>query len=94
MLESVDVGRSSVSDYEPTAGPEVVERLRALAGPLRGARILHLNTTPYGGVGVDATMRFTPTGGLAMGTRSGDLGPGVLLYLLRSQKIKDGPGCA
>jgi acetate kinase len=32
---------------------------------------------------VDTTMGFTPTGGLVMGTRSGDLDPGVLLYLLR-----------
>ena len=34
------------------------------------------------GVGVDTTMGFTPTGGLVMGTRTGDLDPGVLLYLL------------
>jgi acetate kinase len=30
---------------------------------------------------VDTTMGFTPAGGLMMGTRSGDLDPGVLLYL-------------
>ncbi|MGD0116252.1 MAG: acetate/propionate family kinase, partial [Dehalococcoidia bacterium] len=39
------------------------------------------------GVGVDTTMGFTPTGGLMMGTRSGDLDPGVLLYLLREQGL-------
>src|SRR5215204_2566253 len=49
MLESVDVGRQSISDYEATAGREVIERLRSLAEPLQGARILHLNATPYGG---------------------------------------------
>ncbi len=32
---------------------------------------------------LDTTMGFTPTGGLMMGTRCGDLDPGVLLYLLR-----------
>jgi len=37
------------------------------------------------GIGVDTTMGFTPTGGLVMGTRSGDLDPGVLLYLLEEQ---------
>ncbi|MGA2285036.1 MAG: acetate/propionate family kinase [Dehalococcoidia bacterium] len=37
------------------------------------------------GVGVDTTMGFSPIGGLMMGTRSGDLDPGVLLYLLREQ---------
>ena len=49
MLESVDVGHRHISDYEVTAGPEAVERLRTLAEPLRGARVLHLNATPYGG---------------------------------------------
>jgi acetate kinase len=38
-----------------------------------------------GGIGVDTTMGFTPTGGLMMGTRPGDLDPGVLLYLLQTQ---------
>ena len=49
MLESVDVGRQSVGDYEATAGSEVVEQLRSLAELLKGARVLHLNATPYGG---------------------------------------------
>ena len=31
---------------------------------------------------IDTTMGFTPTGGFMMGTRSGDLDPGVLLHLL------------
>ncbi|MEJ2060586.1 MAG: acetate/propionate family kinase [Gammaproteobacteria bacterium] len=31
----------------------------------------------------DTTMGLTPDGGIMMGTRSGDLDPGVLLYLLR-----------
>ena len=34
------------------------------------------------GKGVDTTMGFTPAGGLMMSSRSGDLDPGVLLYLL------------
>jgi trehalose synthase len=49
MLESVDVGRQSIGDYEATAGHEEIERLRSLAEPLQGARVLHLNATPYGG---------------------------------------------
>ena len=49
MLESVDVGKRCVADYEATAGRETVERLKELAEPLRGARVLHLNATPYGG---------------------------------------------
>lgn len=35
------------------------------------------------GKSVDTTMGLTPTGGMMMGTRSGDLDPGVLIYLLR-----------
>jgi len=39
------------------------------------------------GASIDTTMGLTPTGGIPMGTRSGDLDPGVLLYLLRNQKM-------
>jgi acetate kinase len=34
---------------------------------------------------LDTTMGFTPSGGLMMGTRSGDLDPGVLIHLLRDK---------
>src|SRR6185503_1479926 len=34
------------------------------------------------GASVDTTMGFTPTGGFMMGTRSGDLDPGVLVHLM------------
>ncbi len=40
------------------------------------------------GVSIDTTMGLTPTGGIPMGTRSGDLDPGVILYLLRVEKLK------
>jgi acetate kinase len=33
------------------------------------------------GRSIDTTMGLTPTGGLVMGTRSGDLDPGLLIYL-------------
>ena len=33
-------------------------------------------------------MGLTPTGGIVMGTRSGDLDPGVLLYILRNFESK------
>jgi len=38
------------------------------------------------GASVDTTMGLTPAGGIMMATRSGDLDPGVLLYLLQSQR--------
>lgn len=37
------------------------------------------------GRSVDTTMGLTPTGGVVMGTRPGDLDPGVVLYMLRQQ---------
>lgn len=37
------------------------------------------------GQSIDTTMGFTPTGGIPMATRSGDLDPGLLLHLLRTQ---------
>jgi acetate kinase len=36
---------------------------------------------------IDTTMGLTPTGGIPMGTRSGDLDPGVLVYLLRTEQL-------
>lgn len=39
------------------------------------------------GMSIDTTMGLTPTGGIPMGTRSGDLDPGVLLFLLRNEKL-------
>lgn len=41
---------------------------------------------------VDTTMGFTPAGGIAMGTRSGDLDPGVMLELAKrydAEKLRD-----
>lgn len=37
------------------------------------------------GVSVDTTMGLTPSGGIVMGTRAGDIDPGVILYLMRTR---------
>ncbi|WP_233805506.1 acetate/propionate family kinase [Paraburkholderia sp. HP33-1] len=39
------------------------------------------------GRSVDTSMGLTPTGGIPMGTRCGDLDPGVLLYLMRAEHL-------
>jgi acetate kinase len=39
------------------------------------------------GRSIDTSMGLTPTGGIIMGTRSGDLDPGVLVYLARQKKL-------
>jgi acetate kinase len=36
---------------------------------------------------IDTTMGLTPTGGIPMSTRTGDLDPGVILYLLRTENL-------
>jgi acetate kinase len=43
-------------------------------------------TALMNGYSVDTTMGLTPTGGVVMGTRPGDLDPGAVLYLLRQQQ--------
>jgi acetate kinase len=40
-------------------------------------------TAVLDGMSVDTSMGLTPTGGVVMGTRPGDLDPGLVLYLLR-----------
>lgn len=42
------------------------------------------------GRSVDTSMGLTPLEGLVMGTRSGDVDPGLLLYLLRTQDMTAG----
>ncbi|WP_017297720.1 acetate kinase [Nodosilinea nodulosa] len=38
-----------------------------------------------GGISVDTTMGFTPLEGLMMGSRSGSVDPGILIYLMRQE---------
>lgn len=47
-------------------------------------------TAVLAGRSVDTSMGLTPSGGLIMGTRSGDLDPGVLLHLLRQPGAEAG----
>ena len=39
------------------------------------------------GQSIDTSMGLTPTGGVIMGTRCGDLDPGVLVYLVREKNF-------
>jgi acetate kinase len=71
----------------------IVRQLRAAEGVELPRRmvIAHLGsgcsvTAVVDGRSVDTTMGLTPTGGVVMGTRPGDLDPGLMLYLLREVK--------
>ena len=44
-------------------------------------------TAVRNGKSVDTSMGLTPSGGVMMGSRSGDLDPGVLVYLMREEKF-------
>lgn len=44
-------------------------------------------TAVKSGKSIDTSMGLTPTGGVIMGTRSGDLDPGVLVYLMREKNF-------
>jgi acetate kinase len=68
----------------------VVRQMRVVGVVPRRMVIAHLGsgcsvTALVDGRSVDTTMGMTPTGGVVMGTRVGDLDPGVVLYLLRAQ---------
>ena len=49
MLERVPLLDKHLDDYEGVVEDGTVERIRELAKPLAGARILHINATAYGG---------------------------------------------
>jgi acetate kinase len=69
----------------------ISNRLTAYIGHGKRAIICHLGNGASvcalaDGVSIDTSMGLTPTEGLVMGTRSGDIDPGAILYLLRSGK--------
>jgi acetate kinase len=67
----------------------VSHRLTAHIPPPKRTIICHLGNGASvcalaDGISIDTSMGLTPMEGLVMGTRSGDLDPGAILYLLRS----------
>jgi trehalose synthase len=56
VLQEVIVGRWSLEAYDGLAPASIMQELREHAHALRGARILHVNATPYGG-GVSELLR-------------------------------------
>lgn len=70
------------------------ETLHELNASLRKTITCHLGngascSAILNGVAIDTTMGFTPMEGLMMGTRSGSIDPGILLYLLREGMTED-----
>jgi len=73
----------------------LLEELECMAGPktARGRIILaHLGNgaslaAVRSGKPIDTSMALTPTAGIPMSTRSGDLDPGIVWYLARTERI-------
>jgi len=49
LLERVPLLDKRLDDYAEVVEPGTIERIRDLAAPLLGARVLHVNATAYGG---------------------------------------------
>jgi trehalose synthase len=49
VLERVPLLEKDLDDYAEIVEPGTLERIHALAAPLEGARVLHVNATAYGG---------------------------------------------
>jgi trehalose synthase len=49
MLQEVSLGQKSLADYTHIAGKETIERIRELAEPMKGHRVLHVSATAFGG---------------------------------------------
>lgn len=47
-------------------------------------------TAVRNGKSIDTSMGMTPSGGVVMGTRSGEIDPGVLIYLMREKNLDAG----
>ncbi len=73
----------------------LIEELARIAGTMtaQGRVILaHLGSgaslaAVHDGKSIDTSMGFTPAGGLPMGTRPGDLDPGVAWYIMKSENL-------
>lgn len=60
MLEKVLVETKKLSDYEPIVGGEVLEEIAQIADQLRGARVVHINATAFGGGVAEILLSLVP----------------------------------
>jgi len=72
-----------MQELQRMAGNETANGKIILAHLGNGASIAAVKN----GKCIDTSMGFTPTAGLIMGTRSGDLDPGVAWYLMQVEKL-------
>jgi acetate kinase len=65
------------------AGPKAAQGRVILAHLGNGASLAAV----HGGKSIDTSMGFTPTAGIPMGTRPGDLDPGVAWFMMRAENL-------
>jgi len=49
VLEQIELESKQLSDYRPVVGDEAIDEIQELARPLKGARVVHINATAFGG---------------------------------------------
>jgi acetate kinase len=72
-----------LEELERMAGPEAAQGRIILAHLGNGASLVAVR----GGRPMDTSMGLTPAAGIPMSTRSGDLDPGIVWYLARTEKM-------
>ena len=72
-----------VEELARVAGPEAAHGRLILAHLGNGASLAAVRE----GTSIDTTMGFTPAAGLVMGTRTGDLDPGLVSFLAHSERM-------
>jgi acetate kinase len=72
-----------IEELARVAGPEAAQGRVILAHLGNGASLAAVRH----GKSVDTSMSFTPAAGVPMSTRSGDLDPGLVWYLARTEKM-------
>ena len=72
-----------MEEVERAAGAEAAKGRVILAHLGQGSSMAAVR----GGQGIDTSMGFTPAAGLMMGTRSGDLDPGLISFLAHTERM-------
>lgn len=60
MLQQVELGRKALDDYRPIVGDEVIVEIEELAASLKGARVVHVNATAFGGGVAEMLVTLVP----------------------------------
>jgi len=60
MLQRVELEQKRLADYRPIVGDAGLAEIRALAEPLQGARVVHVNATAFGGGVAEMLVTLVP----------------------------------